>query len=67
MESNYPNRNDIRLKILSLLYNTKASHLGSNMSVVEILTAIYSLVDIDKIKINSPDRSRIFVNKIKYI
>jgi transketolase len=63
MESNYPNRNDIRLKILSLLYNAKASHLGSNMSVVEILTAIYSLVDIDKIKINSPDRSRIFVSK----
>ena len=63
MKDNYPNPNNIRLKILKLLYNAKASHLGSGMSVVEILTAIYSLVDIDKIKLNSPDRSRVFVSK----
>ena len=63
MKDNYPNTNDIRLKILKLLYNAKASHLGSGMSAVEMLTAMYSLVDIDRIKANSPDRSRIFVSK----
>ena len=63
MKYNYPNTKEIRLKILKLLYNAKASHLGSGMSVVEILTAIYSLVDIDKIKNSAPDRSRIFVSK----
>jgi transketolase len=63
MKNNYLNTNDTRLKILKLLYKSKASHLGSNMSVVEILTAIYSLIDIDKIKINSPDRSRVFISK----
>jgi len=63
MKKNYPDTKEIRLKILKLLYSAKASHLGSGMSVVEMLTAIYSLVDIDKIKNNSPDRSRIFVSK----
>ena len=63
MTNNFPNTDNIRLKILKLLHNAKASHLGSGMSVVEILTAIYSLVDIDKIKSNSPDRSRVFVSK----
>ncbi len=63
MTNNFPNTDNIRLKILKLLHNAKASHLGSGMSVVEILIAIYSSVDIDKIKNNSPDRSRVFVSK----
>lgn len=63
MKKNYPNVKEIRVKILKLLHNAKASHLGSNMSVVEMLTAIYSIVDCIKIKKQSPDRSRIFVSK----
>ena len=63
MKNNYLNTNDIRLKILKLLFKNKASHLGSNMSVVEILTAVYSLLDVEKIKINSPDRSRVYISK----
>jgi len=55
MKNNYLNTNYIRLKILKLLYKSKASHLGFNVSVVEILTAIYSLLDVEKIKINPFD------------
>ena len=53
----------IRRRILNLLYKSRASHLGSNMSMVEILLAIYSEVDLEKIKNNDPKRDRIFVSK----
>jgi len=33
------------------------------MSIVEILTAIYSLIDLEKIKKSHPDRSRVIVSK----
>ena len=39
----------IRLKTLDVLYKSQASHLGTSMSCVEILVAIYSLLDCDKI------------------
>ena len=38
----------IRLKTLDVLYKSQASHLGTSMSCVEILVAIYSLLDCDK-------------------
>ena len=63
MEEKIPTTNKIRLKILELLFNSKASHLGSSMSVVEILITAYSLLDIDKIKKKTDDRSRVFVSK----
>lgn len=46
-----------------MLYRAGASHLGSNMSAVEILIAIYSSVDCFKIQNQSPDRSRILISK----
>ena len=58
-----PSAAEIRLKIIELLYKAGASHLGSNMSVIEILISMYSLVDIEKIKQNKNDRSRIIVSK----
>ena len=53
----------IRRKILELLHRAKASHLGSNMSVVEMLTAMFGFVDVEKIKRQAPDRSRIIISK----
>ena len=48
MKNNNLKPNDIRLKIIKLLYKIKASHLGPNLSVVEMLIEIYNLVNIDK-------------------
>ena len=63
MLDNFPNPNQIRSKIIELLYNSKASHLGSNMSVVEILIAIYGSIDTTKIKNKLEDRDRVFISK----
>ena len=53
----------IRLKTLDVLYKSQASHLGTSMSCVEILVAIYSLLDCDKIISKKNDRCRVFVSK----
>ena len=50
MEEKIPKANKIRLIILELLFNSKARHLGSSMSVEEILITAYSLLNIDKLK-----------------
>jgi transketolase len=54
---------EVRKTILGMLYKAKASHLGSNMSAVEILLAMYASVDCEKIKNQTEDRSRILVSK----
>lgn len=54
---------DIRKTVLSILYKGKASHLGSSMSVIEMLIAIYSSLDLDKIRAKSMDRSRVIISK----
>ena len=61
--NNFVNPKEVRKTIIEILYNSKASHLGSNMSVVESLISMYLSVDINKILLNSNDRSRIFVSK----
>jgi len=53
----------VRASILGMLYKSGASHLGSSMSAVEMLIAMYSSVDCTKIISKAPDRSRIFVSK----
>jgi transketolase len=58
-----PNPVEVRLRIIDLLYKSEASHLGSSMSVVEILIAMYSLCNIQKIREKKIDRSRIIVSK----
>ena len=52
-----------RINILKMLHSAKASHLGSSMSIVELLVTSYSLVDIEKIKTKSRLRDRIIVSK----
>jgi transketolase len=53
----------VRLSILDMLYRAKASHLGSSMSVVEMLIAMYGSVDVQKIRDRDLDRSRVIVSK----
>jgi transketolase len=60
-----PSRDSIAIRrvVLQMLYGANASHLGSNMSAIEILAAIYGSVDCQKIKLNAPDRSRVLISK----
>src|SRR5215470_16163028 len=53
----------IRLTILDMLYRAKASHLGSSMSVVEMLIAMYAATDVGKIRNHAADRSRVIISK----
>lgn len=53
----------IRLTILDMLYRAKASHLGSSMSVVEMLVAMFGSTQVEKIRDRAPDRSRVIVSK----
>lgn len=54
---------DVRRTVLGMLHKAKASHLGTSMSLVEMLVAAYASVDVDKIRTGAPDRSRIVVSK----
>jgi transketolase len=53
----------IRNQTIDLLYESSASHLGSSLSLIEIVSTIYLLVDLNKIKDHAPDRSRVFISK----
>ena len=41
---------EVRKSVLKMLYNSNASHLGSNMSVIEAIMSMYYSVNIEKIK-----------------
>jgi transketolase len=58
-----PEATSVRRTILEMLYRSRASHLGSSMSLVEILIAIYGACDIDAIRAHQPGRDRVFVSK----
>ena len=53
----------VRRKVLEMLASAKASHLGSNMSVVEMLVAMHLSVDCEKVRSQSADRSRLIISK----
>jgi len=53
----------VRLTILDMLHRAKASHLGSSMSVVEMLIAMFGSTQVEKIRDRAPDRSRVIVSK----
>jgi transketolase len=57
-----PNKN-IRRKILKIIHDSNASHIGTSFSSVEILNAVFKSVDIEKIKKGSNDRDRIILSK----
>ena len=53
----------IRRRVLERLHAAGASHLGTNMSMVEILAAIYSVIDTDRIAAGGIDRDRVIISK----
>jgi len=53
----------LRKKILDIIHQSQASHIGSSFSVVEILSAVYRSVDIEKIKNKQNDRDRVILSK----
>jgi transketolase len=54
---------NIRRNILDIIHNSGAAHIGSSYSMVEILSAVYSNVDVEKIRKQAPDRDRVVVSK----
>ncbi len=54
---------ECRKKILEIIHASGSSHIGSAFSMVEIITAVYNSVDIDKIRLSAPDRDRVIVSK----
>lgn len=59
---NTPNKN-IRRTILQIVHNSGAAHIGSALSMVEILNAIFKSADLKKIKNKDNDRDRIILSK----
>ena len=57
------NPTDVRRSVLKMLHRASASHLGSNMSAIEILIAMYQSVNCDSVRDAKPDRSRIVISK----
>jgi transketolase len=50
-----------RKKVLELVFKAQTSHIGSNFSVIDILTVLYSMANLDKDM--KEDRDRIVVSK----
>lgn len=55
--------NNIRKTILEIISNSRSSHIGSCFSIVEILSAVYRCVDIEKIKTHHEGRDRVVLSK----
>jgi transketolase len=53
----------VRKTILHMLHRAGASHLGSSMSLVELLIAAYRACDIGKIAAQAANRDRVIVSK----
>jgi len=53
----------IRQTILNIVHNSGAAHIGSAYSAVEILNAIFSGMDVEKIRRQAPDRDRVLLSK----
>jgi len=54
---------DIRRTIIHMVNRGNASHVGSGLSMVEILNAVYKTVDREKILKQSNDRDRVILSK----
>jgi transketolase len=53
----------VRRTVLGMLHRAGASHLGSNMSVIEMMIAMFGMVDAEKVRDHTPDRARILISK----
>jgi transketolase len=53
----------VRRRVISILWSAKASHLGTSLSVIDILVSIYSSIDLDAVRSGSPIRDRVIMSK----
>jgi transketolase len=53
----------IRLTLLEMVNKGNAAHIGSALSMVEILNAVYRSVEVSKIMEQAPDRDRVILSK----
>lgn len=60
---NLPDPTQVRRTILKMLLDGGASHLGTSMSMVEILIAVYGACDVGAILRGEARRDRVFVSK----
>ena len=54
---------EIRKTILKIIHNAVASHIGSALSLVEILDTTFKNCDVEKIKKRKNDRDRVILSK----
>lgn len=53
-----------RLAVLEMVYRHKSGHIGGSMSCMDILASLYyRIMDVEKIKMWSPDRDRFVLSK----
>lgn len=62
MADTIPNKN-IRKTIVEIVHDSGAAHIGTALSAVEILNAIFKSVDVAKIKSDDPGRDRVILSK----
>lgn len=53
----------VRETVIEMLYQSQMSHLGSAMSCIESLVAVFERLDLDAIRSHDPMRSRVFLSK----
>jgi len=53
----------LRKRILDIIHQSGASHIGSSFSVIDILSAVYKSVNIKKIRNKQNDRDRVILSK----
>lgn len=53
----------LRLDILEMVMSAKGGHIGGDMSVIDVLTAIYDRLNISPDTADSPDRDRFVLSK----
>ena len=63
LRDNKINPIEVRKSVLKMLFNSGAGHLGSNMSVIETIMSMYYCINVEKIKNQDFDRSRIIISK----
>lgn len=51
MATNKEKANQARLKVLEMIYKGQSSHIGSNFSIIDVLTVLFDKVDLKKDKI----------------
>jgi transketolase len=57
------NANAARRRAIDMIYAGRASHLGTSMSLIEMLTAIYESIDVARIARGDEARDRVIVSK----